>query len=180
MARGGAKRKERIDPAIKLARAIVPAAQVKKGAFKIHDVANRTEADQRHMVRSGEKRTIRRVSHIEWLAKRKLISPRQAAVCEWYQRQHELGYEVSVGVTANYLGAGGGGFGPVDLLARHKAQYEARQNYIDARSAVPPMLLPLFERVVLRNGPLARLANSFRYAISRIDAEVGHLIAIED
>lgn len=170
-------RRLRVDEATKIARLVLPEGQADRGGFAVADVANHSDSDQRHMVRSGEKRTVCRLTHIERLKRLNAITSEQALICEWYAKQHELGYQ-TVGCTANYSGAGGGGFGPSDLLARYKAQARARDNHIAARAAIPPALRHLFERVVLHGHGLAaaggqtkphsrvysRLSISFRYA----------------
>jgi hypothetical protein len=186
---GAAKRRKAKPPLVeRVARGILPPEQVRRRDYTLADVANHTDAEQRHMVRSGEKKTIKRKTHIAILYARKALTARQAAICEWYAEQHEVGFEVGLGVCANYCGAGGGGFGADDLLARHKAQAEARHNYATARSALRPAERIVFERVVLDKVPLAKAAifsnrritvtntNAFRRAIAELEDTIGHLV----
>lgn len=178
------------DPAVRLARSILPEAQVKPGLFVVRDVVNHTDADQRRSERSGEKRTIERKGHIQTLASRGVIEQADVPVLRWYADQHELGF-ATVGCTANYCGAGGGGFGPSDLLARYKAQSEARANYRMAWLAIPPVHRQLLDRVVLGQVPLTRAAtaigggrsarysrihHAFRQAVRHLTDAIGHLV----
>jgi hypothetical protein len=141
------------------------------------------------MVRSGEKRTVRRLSHIDLLIARRVISREHGALCQWYADQHEIGFQ-TVGCTANYLGAGGGGFGAHDLLARYAEQAIARTNYVLARGSISPKLIQLFERVVLLGVPVARagekitgratrLGSTFRRAVEQLDEGIGHMVALD-
>lgn len=178
-------RKARVDPVTKLARGILPPEQIRPGQLAIRDVANRTDADQRASIRSGETRTIRKLTRVERLTRAGVITADQAAACEWYSANYELGFEVAQGVTANYCGAGGGGFGSSDLLSRHKAQQEARENFFYARQAIPQHLLDLFEAVVLNTGAPERNLNvrkhdreRFSLAAFLLHGQIGHLLAI--
>jgi hypothetical protein len=168
-------RKQRVPEEEKLARSLgLPGYRA--GHFQAVDIANRTDDDQRKMVRSQEMRTLRRTTHIERLASAGTITKDQADICEWYASQHELGYS-TIGCTANYGGAGGGGFGSSDLLARYKAQARARNNHIAARAAIPPALRHLFDRVVLHGHGLASGDNSLRphsRAYSRLSSSFRH------
>lgn len=65
------------------------------------DVANQTDADQRHMVRSEQTRTVRRLTRIERMARAGMIEKHHVAACEWYASAHALGYD-TIGVTAQY------------------------------------------------------------------------------
>jgi hypothetical protein len=181
-----AKRKQ--DLATKLAATILPEEQVKPRLFAVSDVSNHSDEDQRYMLRSGQKKTIRRLTAIGRLVALRTISRREGAICQWYADQHEQGFEVSNGCTANYLGTGGGGFGMDDLLARHNNQAIARQNYDQARKAIDPRLIGLFERVVLGKLGLgeaggkerySRLSRSFRLAVDQLDRAVGHLVSFD-
>jgi hypothetical protein len=51
-------KKVRGDPVEKFACSIIPPEQFAKGGYEPRDVANHNEKDQRHMVRSGETKTI--------------------------------------------------------------------------------------------------------------------------
>lgn len=165
-------------------------AQVARADLVLAPVANWSDADQRHMVRSDEKHTVRRLTRIERLVRSGTIQRNEAAACEAYADWHALGYD-TIGCTPNYLGAGGGGFGPRDLWARYRAQSEARERYLFARAGIPPMLLALFESVVLHGRPMAswrdderagrsqrasRLSNSFRLAAAKLVERVEHLL----
>lgn len=175
-------RKTREDPTSKRARSILPAEQAGKRDLVVCDVANHSDADQRASVRSGETRTVRRLTRVELLVKAKVINLDQAAACAWYVDAHELGFQ-TVGCTANYGGAGGGGFGSNDLLARYKAQGEAREDYFFARSAIPQHLLQTFEGVVLGTGRPPHMmpkADRLRFSLAAflLHQQIGHMLAI--
>lgn len=183
-----AARKIRSDPVLKQARMIgVPSAQIIKGAFALADVANRTEADQRHMVRSKETRTVRRMTHLEKLYARKVLTLRQLRLCEWYADQHEKGFGVTCHIS-NYGGAGGSSPGSMDLLAKTRDQFIAREQYRTARASISPMLISLFERVVLGQTHIGdgetwrrktALKHTFRLAVDQLDEACGHLVGGE-
>ena len=158
---------QRIDPADKLARSIVPTAQAKPGAFTLVNVANHSEADQRASVRSGEVRTIRRTPKIMQLVNARIITKAEAETCQWYADRHSEGFD-TLGITANYGGAGGGGCSAFTHLAKHKAQMIARQEFAAARASINPTLIGLFERVVLHGRP-SRLGLTFRMAVRQLD-----------
>ncbi len=169
-----------------IARSLLPASQAKRKEFVLVEVQNHSEADQRHMVRSGQKKTIRRIPHIRKLVSQKQLTEHQGAICQWYADQHEMGF-ATVGCTANYGGAGGGGFQAYDLLARYKAQAVARDNYTTARIALGG-LVNLFERVVILETPIAapgqrgaatRLRSTLSLAIRRLDEAIGHLVEMD-
>jgi hypothetical protein len=178
------RRKQKADPAIRQARLIgIPESQLASGQWCIRDVANHSEADHRHTIRSKETRTVRRLTHLEKLVSRKVLTPRQAQVCQWYADQHEKGF-VATCTTANYSGMGGSRPGTMDLLAKTRDQYLARESYARARSSISPMLVSLFERVVLHrleigDGETWRrktaLKRTFLLAVEQLDRECGHL-----
>ena len=164
-----AKRSTKIrqDPATRMAKSLLPAAQARRGDFVLVDVANHSEKDQRHSVRSGETRTIRRTPKIMQLVNARIITKAEALTCQWYADRHSEGFD-TVGITANYGGVGGGGCNAFTHLAKHKAQMIARQEYSAARASMNPTLVPLFEKVVL-HGRSSRLGVSFRLAIKQLD-----------
>ncbi len=155
-------RKNRIDPATRKAREIgLPEAQNIRGDFTLHDIANHSEADQRHMVRSGKRETIRRYTKIEKLERAGVIDKREALACEWYATAHAMRFD-TVGITARYGCASGGGCTNFDHLPKTREQEEAFRNFEFARQAINPFFLPMFERVVLHGRPLGKLAITFR------------------
>lgn len=160
----------------------LPDAQIRQGNIAIRDIANRTDADQRKMVRSGETKTVRRLTRVELMVKAGVIGADQAGACEWYVTAHELGFG-TVGCTANYGGAGGGGFGAGHLLARYKAQAEARENYYYARQAIPGHLISLFEGVVLGAGRPPHMMSKadrtrFSLAAFLLHGQIGHMLVV--
>ena len=168
------------EQAIRQGRAVgVPEAQLRPGLWATRDVANRTDADQRDMMSLKRTKTVRRLTHLEKLHRKQIITRAQLALCEWYSDQRELGYS-TLGITANYCGAGGGGFGSRDLLARYKAQNEARNNFGAARSAIDVMLLPLFVRIVIgHHVPKDAELLLFDRACLQMEEAVGHLVSFE-
>lgn len=184
------------DPALALARLVgVPAAQRVRGDLAIVPVANRSAADQRHAIRSGETRTVRKLTRIEKLQKAGTIAPHEAAACLWYAQAHELGY-ATLGITGSYDQAArtkGSGARPACHLPRYKAQTEARADYAFARAAIPPFLLPLFEKVVLAGETMSaaggelwrdlakaqrssKLSAAFRLAANKLHERIAHLL----
>lgn len=181
MAKRYRTRKARIDPVVKLASSILPAAQVAQGGLVIRDVANHSEADQRASIRSGETKTVRKMTRVELLHKAGIITVEQMAACEWYLSAYELGYQ-TVGCTANYSGAGGGGFNGGHLMSRYKAQAEARENYHYAKQAIPEHLLGIFERVVIGPMDIRTLTKEGRLRFSMaaflLHGQIGHMLLV--
>lgn len=179
------RKRPRVDPVVKLAKTILPGEQATNGDLAIRDVANHSDADQRASVRSGETRTVRRLTRVERLTRAGVITLDQALACEWYSGAYELGFQ-TVGCTANYMGAGGGGFGSGDLLARYKAQGEARANYHYARQAIPSHLIGLFEAIVLHGGnepgrwSMIGKEDKIRFSLAAflLHGQIGHMLAI--
>jgi hypothetical protein len=64
----------RVPEDVRLGRSILPAGQARAGAFVAVDISNHSESDQRRMVRSGERRTIRRLTRVELMHKAGTIS----------------------------------------------------------------------------------------------------------
>ncbi len=170
-----------------LAKRLLPAGQARPGDFVLHDVQNRTEAQQRDMMRSEEKKTVRRRTRIEKLQAIGTIERHEAAACEWYAKAHSLGYD-TLGITADY-GSAGGGAGKVCHLAKYQAQQEARDDYAFARAGIPAFLLPLFERVVLQGLSLGEASGAagralvkataeFRLAANKLHERVAHVLPI--
>jgi hypothetical protein len=161
----------------------------------VHDVSNRTEAQQRHSIRSGETRTVRKLTRIDKLKASGTISRDEAQACEWYAAAHALGYD-TLGITANYGGSGSRGGNVSCHWARYRAQEEARLDYAFAREGISPFLLTLFEAVVLeglalneaggqmwerlaRSQRSGRLSSAFRLAANQLHGRIAHMLAVE-
>jgi hypothetical protein len=174
-------KRARVDRAVKLGKTILPVEQCRPGSLAVSQVANHSDADQKDSLSLKRTETVRRLTRVELLTKAGVITPDQALACEWYGRQYELGYH-TVGCTANYSGAGGGGFGSSDLLGRYKAQSEAREYYHYAKSAIPEHLLGIFERVVLGPMDIRTLTKEGRLRFSMaaflLHGQIGHLLAL--
>jgi hypothetical protein len=181
MAKSRRSRRARIDPVAKLARTILPPEQVSN--LVICDVANHSDADQRDMESLKRTKTVRKLTRVELMLKAGVINAEQAQACAWYVESHELGYQ-TVGCTANYTGAGGGGFGPKDLLGRYSAQIEARANYRYARLALPAHLVERFDSILfdpdIRPPQMMAKADkaSFSLCAFLLHGQIGHLLAI--
>jgi hypothetical protein len=181
---GRPTKKIRTDPVLKLARSIgIPAAQIGKGIFAEANVANHSTADQRHTVRSKENKTVRRMTHLEKLYARKVLTLRQLRICEWYGDQHEKGFATTCHIS-NYGSAGGSAPGSMDLLSKTRDQFIAREQYRQAKASIRPCLVGLFESVVLMRGELGDgetwrrknvTKNRFRLAVDQLDRACGHL-----
>lgn len=163
--------------ATRLARRIVPEVQAARRDFSVVDVANHTDGDQRHMVRSNERQTIRRKSKIDQLREAGTITFDDARICNWYLDRHSEAYD-TLGITANLGGVGGGGGTSFDHMSRTIAQAQARLDFQFAREAICPLLLPLFEKVVLHGRPMGKLKLSFRRAVQMVRERVDHLIPL--
>ena len=188
--------------ATKLARRLLPEIQHHRGGIVLSPVSNHTDADQRHMVRSGEKNTIRKLTRIEKLHKAGTLNKDEALACQWYADAHALGYD-TLGITANYMGAGGrsGSSNVVGHLSRYKAQQEARADYSFAREAlanekVPGFIVHIFERVILeglslntagqgsymhlgRSQRAAKLTAIVRMAANLLHGRIAHRLPVE-
>jgi hypothetical protein len=101
--------------------------------------------------------TVRKLTRVEVLQRSGVLEAHEAAACEWYAGVHALAFD-TIGCTANYEGRSGGGFGAMDLLARHAAQAHAREDYRMACEHVPAQYRGIFEAVVCRNETLASVA----------------------
>ena len=66
-------KKTRVNTADMLASQIMPTAQCIPGTFEECDAPNTTDADQRHSTRSGQTRTIRKLTRIDKLERLSLI-----------------------------------------------------------------------------------------------------------
>lgn len=180
----------------KLARGLgLPEAQIARGDFRPAAVANYTERDQRHMVRSGEKQTVRRMTRIERLRAAGTIDKHEAQACEWYAEQHALGYD-TICMVANYGRSSGGKVGNHDLFAQYRIQAEARANYAFARVVLPAHWLPMFEAIVLDGRALgeagmglyeqlgksqraAKLRAAFRLVANVLHGRIAHCLPVE-
>lgn len=168
-------REPRITEDVKIARLILPHGQARAGIFIAVDISNHSDDDQRKMVRSGERRTIRRKPKIDELVDRKVINREEAAACEWYAQAHSLRYETT-GITARYGESSGSGQTNFDHLPKTREQQEAFDHFEYARAGINPFVLALFERVVLYGRPLGKLKLTFRIAarqlLERIEGRV--------
>lgn len=169
------KRAARIPEDVRLALVLLPAGQARPGNFEAVDISNHSDWDQRAMVRSGERRTIRRKPKIDELVHRGIISHREAAACEWYAQAHALRYD-TLGITSSYGCVGGRSSSNFDHLPKTREQQDAYENFEYARAGINPFMLGLFERVVLYGRPLGKLAITFRTAarqlLERIEGRV--------
>ncbi len=134
----------------------VPAEQ--RTDLVIVDVKNVTEADGRHLARSKQAFTVRRLSRLERLYATKTIDLRQLRVCEWYADT----FEKALGarrIVADYGATISGCNGNFDFLASTPEEERARDDFKYARMAVPPMFQTLFEGVVLDGMNLTQAGN---------------------
>lgn len=160
-------RKPRVSPADRMAMDLLPAAQVAQGGYELTDIANDTDADHRKMVRSGERKTLRKLTKIEKLHRAGIIDKRQAAACEWYQSAYEECYEARVKI-ANWAATGGCSDRAFGHWPAGKFLEPGDNLFAFARKAISPAFLPMFERVVLHGRPLGKLTITFRMAAKRL------------
>ena len=163
-------RKQRVPEDARIAR-LLELPMHRPGEFEAIDISNHTDGDQRKMVRSGERRTIRRKPKLSELVVRKVLSPREAAACEWYAKMHSLRYDTT-GITANLGGVSGRSNVNFDHLPKTREQWQAYQDFEHARAGINPMILPMFERVVLHGHKLGKLAITFRSAARQLLARI--------
>lgn len=195
MARARAKTRTPEQNLLRLAKRLLPESQARQGGLVLCEVSNRSDADQRHMVRSQEKHTVRRLTRIEKLHRAGTLSKHEAQACQWYADAHALGFD-TLGITANYGATGGDGSNVYTHLARHKAQQEARADYAFAREAIPALLLPIFERVILegqaigdagqdsysglgRSQRAAKLTAIVRMGANLLHGRIAHMLPVE-
>lgn len=161
-------KRDRLDPATRLALELdLPQAQIAQGDFAVRDVANHSDAEQRHSVRSGNTRTVCRLNRIDKLVKRQVISTREGAACQWYANAHAMRYDTT-GITASYGDGGGAPRTNFDHLPKNRAQEQAFWHFDGARAVIPPMIRPMFDRVVLHGAELGKLAITFRTVARRL------------
>lgn len=167
-------RKQRITEDAKVAR-LIDLPMYRPGQFETVDISNRTEDDQRKMVRSGERRTLRRKPKIDELVTRGVINRQEAAACEWYAQAHALRYDTQ-GITSRYGETSSSGKTNFDHLPKSRVQQEAYDNFEFARAGINPGMLGMFEQVVLYGRPLGKLALTFRTAaralLKRVEGRV--------
>lgn len=145
----------------RLMRAILPAGR-SSDDYRVVDVANTSDTDQREMMRSKltradaiDTKTLRKRTRLEKLHTRGVIDADQLAACEWYAERHETGFLAGQRVTANYGEGGGGNARGHDHLARNIAQYHARRDFIRVKACIPIAHAAMFDAVVLNGASIA-------------------------
>jgi hypothetical protein len=168
MARTNKIRKASEDPVAKLERTIVPEVQAGRGLYLIVDAP--TFAGEEN--KAGSKaRTLRKLTRIEKLERAKVINKREAEACEWYATRHAARYDV-IGITAKYGEQASGGRKSYCHGPKTPEQISALLDYDFARAGISPMILPMFERIVIHGRPLGRLAITFRQAARELLARL--------
>lgn len=165
-------KRSRVDPVVKLALTITTPEQARRGDLRLIDVSNHSDDDQRHMVRSGERRTIRRRTLAERLHG---IDKHEADACQWYADAFEARYG-TISVIGNY---GDRGMGSAEFChgAKTPDQDMAGEHFTFARAGISPPLRPMFERIVLHGWGLnPAITTLFRMAarqlMHRIEGQV--------
>lgn len=161
-------RAARVTEDVRLGRLILPEGQAVPGVFVAVDVANHSDGDQRRMIRSGERRTIKRRSRFEELG----LHPHQVAACEWYADAHAQRYDTQ-GITARYGEGVKSGNPSFDHLPKTVEQEDALADFAMARAAISPSLLGLFERVVLHGGEIGSRRFGFAVAVEQLVRQLG-------
>ncbi len=161
------RRKTPDQEANEMARALLPAAQAVKGDFSLVDVQNFSEADQRHMKRSGQIRTIRRKTRLEKLYLRKLLTVRELLACEWYQAQHEAENDTLVRIADWQASSPSSdkafGHWPAGMIL------EPGQSMLEwAREAIPPIARPMFDRIVIQGQSAGKWGPAFKLVAARL------------
>lgn len=173
-------RKPRISPVVRTAELVgLPVIQVANDRFEHCDIVNFSNADssttQRSIgqtksnkdIKDERRQTIRRVPKVKELYIRGVINQRELAACEWYVTQHEAERQR---IKIAQLDSEGGRSS--DLAFGHwpanRVMAPGLTDFEEARAAINPFLVALFERVVLYHRPLGRLTRSFRLAIAQL------------
>jgi|SRR6185503_7467840 len=160
-------RKTREDPAIRIALAITTPEQARRGDLRIVDIANHSDADQRHMVRSGERKTIRRQSKVDELRVRGLLDDDEAKACEWYQTTYESEYVARLRICDWE-----GGSRSTDKAYGHwpagKYLEPGDSLFEFAREGISPPIRLMFERVVLHGWPVGKLGILLKLAARQV------------
>lgn len=156
-------RKIRTDPVVRVALAITTPEQARSGDLRIVDVSNHSAEDQRHMVRSGETKTIRRLTHIEKLKNRGVLDEREAAACQWYADVHSARYD-TLGIAAKYGDQGKSGRTNFDHLPKTREQEDAWLLLDHARECIAPPIRLMFERIVIHRWRVGKLGILFKLA----------------
>ena len=170
-------KKTRMNTADMLASQIMPASQAARKDFELCDVANHTDADQRHMQRSGAKQTLRKLTRIDKLERRGVIDKREAGACTWYATAHAARYD-TCGITAKYGDGNGAACTDFDHMPKTRQQWEAWDQLDLARAAIPPMVRPMFDAVVVYGRPLGKMAVTFRMAARRLLEHIEGKVAL--
>lgn len=171
-------KKLREDPAIRLALSITTPQQARRGDLRIVDISNHTDADQRRMVRSGETKTIRRLTLAERLKSKLGLEDQEAAACQWYHDAYEARYS-TLGTIAKYGDLRGSGIHDFDHMPKTPEQDIAGGNFDYGRSSISPNLLPMFERVVLYGWEMDRGTTMlFRLAARQLMHRLEAVIAL--
>lgn len=165
-------RRTRVDEGTKIARSLgtvgFPSIQAERGGFQVVDVANHSDADQRHMVRSGEKRTVRKRTHIEKLALRLSLDQREAAACQWYADAHAQRYD-TLGITSAYGEQSRASKTNFDHLPNTLEQDMAAEQFGTAREAISPPLRLMFDRIILQGWHVGQSTEFlFRLAVGQL------------
>lgn len=154
--RGRAKARRRADPALArltdaASAAGVPDAQRDPSALGL------VKAPRIAGYTSSADETVRKFTRVEILERSGVLERHEAAACEWFADVAALAWD-TVGCTANYAGASGGGMDTFDLLARNHAQVRAREDYAMALEHIPAQYKGVFEAVVCRNETISGVA----------------------
>jgi hypothetical protein len=178
MASRSKRKRPRLDEATRIARAILPLTQANRGGFKVVDIANRSDADQRHMVRSGEKRTIRRLTHVERLSVTQGLDQRELAALQWYADAHAARYD-TLGIIGNYGEGTRCGRTDFDHLPSNIDQALAAEQFDHARSAISAPIRNMFDRVVLQGFHVGKgTERLFRLALNQLMHRIEQFVAL--
>lgn len=167
MKRSNKIRRLRDDPVVRVALAITTPEQARRGDLRLIDVSNHSDADQRHMVRSGERRTVRRLTHIEKLHKRGVLDLDEARACQWYADAHAARYD-TLGVTAKYGDSGRSGHRNYDHGPKTREQEDAWFLLDHARGCIAPALVLMFERVIIQRWRVGKLGILLKLAARQL------------
>lgn len=108
-------------------------------------------------------KTVRKLTRVEKLVKRSVLTRDEGEACEWYAELHATAWDTTK-VTADYEGGGGrsgSAFASHPAMAKSQLIANARSQYASARGAIPERYAGVFEAIVCRNEMLGMAALMF-------------------
>ena len=168
MARTNKIRKATECPTTKMERTIggsgLPAVQIGRGLHIIVDAPS-FEGEKN---KSGSKaQTLRKLTRIDRLKRAGILDDREAKACEIYHEAFEGHYETRIKI-ADWSATGGSSDRAYGHWPTSMPLEPGMNMYQFLRAGISPIVLPMFERVVIHGRPLGKLAITFRHAARQL------------